>query len=164
MSMEKKSFVPRWRSLFMSGPTNTKTPSKLEIERLLARSILYQMLSFFFRCPKAAQDFSAVRKNAVIWREAVKALSFTGGDAKLEVALDDLLVAFQNLDIREWRMDYEKNFGHTAHGGIPAYELEYGEAHSRREPQELADITGFYNAFGLKLSEGSSERGDHVSV
>lgn len=146
----------------MSGPTNTKTPFKME--RLLARSILYQMLAFFFRYPQVAGDLSLVKENCFIWRDAAKELSSIYGDSKLEAVLEDLLGTFQSLDIREWRMDYEKNFGHTAHSGVPAYELEYGEAHSRREPQELADITGFYNAFGLKVSGRAPERGDHVSV
>ena len=148
----------------MSDPTNTKTPSKLEIERLLARSILYQMLSFFFRYPEVARGLSSVKENSFVWRNAAKELSSIYGDSKLEAVLEDLLRTFQSLDIHEWRMDYEKNFVHTAHSGVPAYELEYGEAHSRREPQELADITGFYNAFGLKVSDRLPERGDHVSV
>ncbi len=148
----------------MSDPTNTKTPSKPEVERLLARSILYQMLSFFFRHPEAARDISSVRANSSIWRDAAKALFSDEGDQKLVKTLNDLLEAFSSLDVRDWRLEYEKNLGHTAHSGVPAYELEYGEAHSRREPQELADITGFYNAFGLKVSDRLSERGDHVCV
>ncbi len=166
----------------MSDPTNTKTPSEMKpaaageilseapqapsrrIKRLLARSIFYQMLSFFFRYPEAARDLSSVKENGFIWRDAAKELSLIDGDNKLGAVLDDLLGAFQSLDIHAWRMDYEKNLGHTANSVTPAYELEYGEAHSRREPQELADITGFYNAFGLKVSNKLSERGDHVSV
>lgn len=155
----------------MSDPTNTKTPSKdggqsrlTPTSHLLARSILYQMLSFFFRCPEVARDHTCVKENSFIWRDAAKELSSIDGERKLGTALDDLLVAFQSLDIHDWRMDYEKNLGHTANSATPAYELEYGEAHSRREPQELADITGFYNAFGLKVSDRLLERGDHVSV
>ena len=148
----------------MSDPTNTKTQSKLQIERLLARSVLYQMLAFFFRYPEVTRDLSAVKENVSIWRDAVKELFSINGGGDVEAALEDLLTAFQTLSIREWRMDYEKNLGHTAHSGVPAYELEYGEAHSKREPQELADIAGFYNAFGLKVSDKLPERGDHVSV
>src|SRR3989338_6679117 len=127
MRMGKKLFAHRWRNLFMSGPTNTKTQSKFDMDRLLARSILYQMLSFFFRYPEATRDYSAIKENTAIWRAAARDLFSNDGSGNLEKVLDNLLTSFQNLDIYEWRVDYERNLGHTAHSGVPAYELEYGE-------------------------------------
>lgn len=59
---------------------------------------------------------------------------------------------------------YERCFGHTAHARVPAYELEYGEEHSYRQPQQLADITAFYAAFGLRLDPLVHERADHITV
>lgn len=79
--------------------------------------------------------------------------------------------AFQRLR-REWKRtsqkertrQYEACFGHTAQGPVPAYELEYGEEHTHRQPQQLGDIAAFYRAFGLKISENGRERVDHASV
>jgi TorA maturation chaperone TorD len=65
---------------------------------------------------------------------------------------------------QKWIDLYESSFGHTAHAKVPAYEIEYGEEHSHRQPQELSDIASFYNAFGLKASDRLRERVDHVSV
>ena len=136
----------------MSVPTNTKTPSDVEI--LYARSILYQMLAFFFRHPAQIKDIAMVKSNALIWQDAIRCVS----------ANDKLIQEFKKSDLAEWICEYERCFGHTVNTAAPAYELEYGEEHSHREPQTLADITAFYNAFGLKIAQNAHERADHVSV
>lgn len=45
----------------------------------------------------------------------------------------------------------------------PPYESEYGQAHIFEKTQTLADITGFYRAFGLELAEGARDRPDHLA-
>lgn len=136
----------------MSDPINTKIPSDTEI--LYARSIIYQMLAFFFRHPGEITDISLIQSNVSLWRDAVKTVGLT----------DHVIDEFERATLRAWKNDYEKFLGHTVNSMAPAYELEYGEAHSHREPQALADITAFYNAFGLKVAQYSHERADHVSI
>ena len=58
---------------------------------------------------------------------------------------------------------YRELFGHTASGPIPPYETEYGNEALFQQPQELGDLMGFYNAFGLTLKSGMRERPDHIS-
>lgn len=58
---------------------------------------------------------------------------------------------------------YRVFFGHTARGQIPPYETEYGNEALFQQPQELGDLMGFYQAFGLALKQGKHERPDHVS-
>jgi TorA maturation chaperone TorD len=53
-------------------------------------------------------------------------------------------------------------FGHSQ-GLVCPFETEYGSGGSFRQPQELADIAGFYLAFGLRASAGADERADHVA-
>jgi DMSO reductase family type II enzyme chaperone len=55
-------------------------------------------------------------------------------------------------------------FGHAVRGTCPAYELEYGRGEIMQQAPELADITGFYSAFGMELAGEANERPDHVSV
>lgn len=50
-----------------------------------------------------------------------------------------------------------------AHTENPLYETEYGRNRSVSKATELADLAGFYQAFGLE-SEGLAEMPDHVSV
>ncbi|MFQ5591545.1 MAG: molecular chaperone [Phycisphaerae bacterium] len=55
-------------------------------------------------------------------------------------------------------------FGHAVRGACPPYELEFGKSEVIQRASELADICGFYAAFGMELTGGISERADHVSV
>jgi DMSO reductase family type II enzyme chaperone len=59
---------------------------------------------------------------------------------------------------------YAELFGHAVRGACPLYELEYGRAEIVQQAGELADIAGFYSAFGLEEASGSGERVDHISV
>lgn len=48
--------------------------------------------------------------------------------------------------------------------GSMGYETEYGLPHEYRQSQEMADIAGFYRAFGFNLGGAVHERPDHVAV
>lgn len=53
-------------------------------------------------------------------------------------------------------------FGPTLAGKAPPYETSYGSPHVFQQTQQLADLGGFYAAFGLRTP--SIERADHVSI
>lgn len=55
-------------------------------------------------------------------------------------------------------------FGYTVGKANPPYETEWGGTHIFEQTQELADIAGFYRAWGLEVSDQAKERPDHVSV
>ena len=57
-----------------------------------------------------------------------------------------------------------KLFGHTVRGSCPPYEAEYGKTEIIQQANELADIKGFYGAFGLEIIENAHERLDHASA
>lgn len=60
--------------------------------------------------------------------------------------------------------EYSRIFGHSISTECPYYETEYGKAHIFQQSQSLADVAGFYRAFGLERSETSKERIDHIST
>ncbi len=64
----------------------------------------------------------------------------------------------------DMRACYAALFGHAVRGACPLYEQEYGHGEIVQQASELADIAGFYRAFGLEPSEAAMERIDHVSV
>ncbi len=59
---------------------------------------------------------------------------------------------------------YTELFGHAVRGTCPPYELEYGNREILQQASELADIAGFYQAFGMKMVSESHERPDHIAV
>jgi TorA maturation chaperone TorD len=81
-----------------------------------------------------------------------------GGDATLEVLERERAGAPPG----ELASDYRRIFGHTPGGACPLYELSWLKAGDFAAEQELADIGGFYRAFGVALS--ARERMDHVAV
>jgi len=80
----------------------------------------------------------------------------------LREAIRHLVAQLDAVSISEWTQEHERIFGHSVQSAAPPYELEYGEEHSHRQPQELADIAAFYQAFGLRVSSASHERVDHI--
>jgi len=65
----------------------------------------------------------------------------------------------------ELTTEYDRVFGLVPSRECPPYETEY---HATAEPffraQQLADVAGFYRAFGLEPSRGQPERPDHLAL
>lgn len=66
--------------------------------------------------------------------------------------------------LADLRAEYAQLFGHSVRGSCPPYELEYGRSEIIQQTAELADLSGFYSAFGLDLRDSAFERGDHICV
>ncbi len=77
-------------------------------------------------------------------------------------------LGFPSAELGEWPFDLEglQHEHRMAFGlvGSLCYETEYGLPHEFRQSQELADLAGFYNAFGFALGGRVHERPDHLSV
>ena len=65
------------------------------------------------------------------------------------------------LELAELQRAHRLAFGLT---GPLCYETEFGLPHEFRVSQELADLSGFYRAFGFTLGGAVRERPDHVAV
>ena len=145
----------------MSGQTNTSTPYRrgvVQVEETAARSALYRLLSLGFLYPEAE---NLVRLRSGI-EEAVACLEFLGYSRilpTLHSAREALPPTYEVLE----RL-YLKTWGHTISSECSPYEMEYGSAHIFQKSHGLADIAGFYRAFGLKISSQARERQDHLSM
>ncbi|HSR56096.1 MAG TPA: molecular chaperone TorD family protein, partial [Alphaproteobacteria bacterium] len=130
----------------------------------LARGAGYGLVAHGFRYPDRnwLESFpDEFRRDA--WAEPL---------AALDGALSEMMIAVRaTLDsakpdrlLEVLQADFAAIFGHAVRGLCPAYELEYGQGEIIQRASDLADIAGFYAAFGLDLAGPSSERPDHVCV
>jgi DMSO reductase family type II enzyme chaperone len=133
------------------------------VDLALCRSILYEALALGFRPPTAETMERLVSPKAVnALADAVAVLDFAWNTDLATLARQfpgspvlPSLEAFQ--------ASHRRLFGHTARGGVPPYETEYGEDSLFQLPQEMSDLAGFYRAFGLVLRPSEHERIDHIS-
>lgn len=148
---------------------------KLELAPLLARRELWRLVSVAFADPYQREQMEILRDPTLRERAIKAALLLAQEQAVAELGLGEedprrLVVPdfFAALDIAETTLEetHRQLFGLTAISPCcPPCEIEY-------EPnpdicyraQRLADIGGFYRAFGLQVSPRAAERLDHVTI
>ncbi len=133
-----------------------------QLDAAYCRAALYSALAIGFQAPTAenlARLLTAESRSSII--SAVQLLYPSGAPELISLVEkfpdcdDDGLAAISSR--------HRELFGHTVRGPIPPYETEYGNEALFQLPQELGDLMGFYNAFGLTLKQGKRERADHIS-
>ncbi|MFQ5856262.1 MAG: molecular chaperone [Anaerolineae bacterium] len=128
----------------------------------LARSQMYSFLSTTFLCPGEG-GLELIRIGLAASVAALPVLANEGG-GKLASGLAALQNRLQVLSGDGLQAEYRRVFGHLISRECPPYETEYGQAHIFGQSQAMADISGFYCAFGLELSSNAMERFDHIST
>jgi nitrate reductase assembly molybdenum cofactor insertion protein NarJ len=112
---------------------------------LIRRAQVYSFLADAFLYP---------REN---WLEDLPALEPVLQDLELV----DLQPSPVGLELCDLQMEHRRVFGLT---GSMCYETEIGLPHEFRQSQEMADIAGFYRAFGFTTGGPVHERPDHIAV
>ena len=138
-------------------------PHSDEVDLALCRSILYEALTLGFR-PPTMETISRLAST-----EGANALAAAA--AVLDSVWDSDLASLARrpsapqplCSLADLHASYRQLFGHTARGGVPPYETEYGEDALFQPPQEMSDLGGFYQAFGLTLRPSEHERIDHIA-
>ncbi len=133
----------------MSDRTNILTASRQEqAARALARSEVYLFLARGFsypRLPLSELHHRAQQAAQVLGEDSLKLIR------QLEVP-----------PLAELETQYIRAFGHTMQQNYPAYETEYGQGHVFMQSQSMAELAGFYRAFGAEAASG--ERLDHIGT
>ena len=127
-----------------------------------ARGMMYALLAWAWRYPEEETLSTLI----ALLRRCLSPGSFSSFDSNTRTALESVssLLRGPNSARISLHARYSELFGHAVRGSCPLYELEYGQAEIVQQAGELADIAGFYSAFGLENTQGSMERVDHVSV
>lgn len=138
----------------MSDRKCTPTPSSTTA---LARAKLARLIAAGFAEPRRENTdricHPAVQDEI---REAVRSLGLaTAGVNAFFASMKDLSV---------FELEYGKLLGHTVRSECPPYELEYRGSEVFQQSQTLADIMGFYRAFGFDVTGPTMERGDHIAT
>lgn len=129
----------------------------------LARSRIYSYLAACFRYPDAESLRGiAGDKERTTFTYACAQLAEEEGYRFLR-RYSGGLPAGRSIDLEKLEDAYQEVFGHTISKHCPPYETEYGNMHLFQQSDVLADLGGFYNAFGVAPREGQ-ERLDHVSI
>ena len=124
---------------------STASNDMLAAERDFQRAQLYGFLSTAFLYPQEN------------WTEDLPQLG------PLAVDVDGLqeLLSVGPFALDELQGAFRRTFGLA---NPLCYETEFGLPHEYRQSQELADISGFYRAFGYTTGGQIRERPDHLSV
>jgi TorA maturation chaperone TorD len=143
-------------------PMSVSHDISTSMDRVLARAVLCRALKLGFDQPTNNLLQALFSDDG---REALRlaALSLEGGESRALSALVERIGALPVPELEQLRRSYERLFGHTLRGRVCPYECEYGRQALLLRAQELADLGGFYAAFGLRSAETRHERPDHVA-
>lgn len=135
------------------------TPLELQ-ENLTMRGAAYKLLSVAF----VPHDGRRLPELLAETLERTQSLAAGRGNAALASAASRLVERLSQLprDVTELRSGASVIFGSPA--PYPPYEGEYEMANIFMKTQTMADVAGFYRAFGLELSPGFKDRPDHLSA
>ncbi|MDR7544335.1 MAG: molecular chaperone TorD family protein [Armatimonadota bacterium] len=128
------------------------------IAHALRRSLVYRFLSTAMRPP----DESLLAIDPAQWQTVAQAARSASQDAA--AALEALGRACAETGGDALRAEYYRVFGHRVGGDCPLYEAQYVPGGIFPQAQCLADVAGFYRAFGLQVGDAVRERPDHISL
>ncbi|MBO1225498.1 MAG: molecular chaperone TorD family protein [Candidatus Scalindua sediminis] len=133
------------------------------VEDLLASSQVYQFLSTCLLEPKKETLALLCNKD---YMDEVESCLRKNGNGELSETFRHLQEGLQNTDIETLTKGYRDTFGGaTVAMDCPPYEMYFSGSHIWQQTQDLADISGFYKAYGIEVSKDeTSSRWDHIAV
>jgi TorA maturation chaperone TorD len=153
-------------------PAN-KTADPFDLALSQARQIVYRFIAMSLFDPKSgcweplssARHHDLLHEAAAFIRQQPEAQSSALGLGELPLAQLDPTAVLAQLPATQAEMNkhFEETFGLLVANACPPYETEY--IHSKltfQRSNALADISGFYRAFGLETSAQKPERPDHI--
>jgi TorA maturation chaperone TorD len=151
------------------------TSSSVEFDRAvnIARQALYRFVGLSLADPRYGswERLSVLRDDAVLFEAAAlirhlrQARPATLSNGERPFTDLDPQPVFDRLPGSRHALNtqFETAFGLLVSGDCPPYETEYiNSKFAFQRSNALADISGFYSAFGLAIAEAHPERPDHI--
>ncbi len=143
----------------------TMTSHEHDITAARVRSKVYSLLADGFSLVDKKLFESFKSGYITTWREIAE--SMEGGDEFLP-HIEKLNKVLDSIDYEGLAAEHSRLFEPRSKLQVPPYETEYTLAespqHALSQPAHLSDISGFYKAFGLSISEEMPDRVDHVAT
>ena len=144
-----------------------------ETALLMARQALYRFVALSLLDPQAGgwEQLDALRYGDLVPSAAalIRGLSeavpeYEGlGETSLDHLDPGLVLDRLPATQRELNVEYERTFGLLVSNACPPYETEYiNSKFSFQRSNVLADVGGFYRAFGMCVSGNHPDRPDHI--
>lgn len=133
-------------------------------QEVLARSTIYSYLAGVFAYP--TEERLAELKGGEVTASLKGAVSLLSGEKELVEAVNSFCEAVEkeipSLTVRDLEGEYNRIF---SMGQVcPHNETEYNTSHVFMKGQEMADIAGFYNAMGFKMSDKEKVLVDYIGT
>lgn len=128
-----------------------------DLKNNLVRSRIYSDLSILFHEP-TPEAWQALESGRLIQNLSEFRQAGSGSQAMADLSLEN------PASLPVLHEEHRHVFGHTSSQEYPPYETQYGSAHVFMQTQDMADIAGFYKAFGLSAGREIRERVDHLSL
>ena len=164
----------------ISPPVGSSVKDSPAVERALARSKLYLLLSWGYLYPEDDEFLDYLQSGELVedGRAALNSLK-AALPAPIDQATAEVLQGISdhfdevenwvssegvNWDIQDLRDEHRRVFSNVIALDCPPYETLFGNDHVFGQSYVMGDIAGFYSAFGVQLSQDIHERLDHLSV
>jgi putative dimethyl sulfoxide reductase chaperone len=134
----------------------TGAPAVTGSDLTLARSLVYRLLSQALAYPMPGTVSALLEEDLPLARAWQAELA-----PPVREALDALAAVLEGDATADLETAYRDAFSHIHSSDRPMYETDYGARDVWRQSDTLADIAGFYRAFGI---HEAGERPDHVSA
>ncbi|MBI4260243.1 MAG: molecular chaperone TorD family protein [Actinobacteria bacterium] len=130
--------------------------SRERADEAVARSAVYRLLSQAYAYPTV----EAVRR---LRRQDIPLARAVSGrlDHAVREGVESVAASFRGIPTHRLEAAYRDAFSHVHSVDCPPYETDYSAGEVFRQSRDLADLAGFYRAFGLQAAR---ERTDHVTL
>lgn len=131
--------------------------------RAFVRSRMYEHLAKSFLYPLGS-IFGQIRNSDYL--ESLSQYESLLDAGVMQQCVREFMTSSQSerLKREELESEYNRLFAHLGSAKCPPYETEYGHENIFQKTQAMADIAGFYRAYGLEVADTNTERVDFIAT